>query len=69
MLLFPDWKVVHEVENTPGGAKELYDALDGKAEGRQRSWVLPYRAVILLCKLWLYPLTQAPTSAEISDAT
>lgn len=63
MLVFPDWKVVHDVENTSEGAKALFDgALTGtlgragrafKDEGgteRRRSWVLPYRAVVLLCK-------------------
>ncbi|RXK39227.1 hypothetical protein M231_03447 [Tremella mesenterica] len=60
VLVFPDWKVVHEVENSVGGAKGLYQgALDGslgragrvakKDAERQRSWVLPYRAVVLLC--------------------
>lgn len=66
VLVFPDWKVVHEVENSPEGAEGLYNSvLDGKlgragrrlqgdaAEGvgRMRSWVLPYRAVVLLCEL------------------
>ncbi|ORX37377.1 Sucrase/ferredoxin-like-domain-containing protein [Kockovaella imperatae] len=65
VLVFPDWKVVHEVENTREGAERLYqDALRGglgkageasqsesdrEGVGRKRSWVLPYRAVILLC--------------------
>ena len=69
MLVFPDWKVVHEVENSPAGAKGLWQgALDGKlgragarvSEGssdvdRRRSWVLPYRAVVLLCAPHLAP--------------
>lgn len=64
VLVFPDWKVVNEVENSPEGAKGLYDGvLDGKlgrggakadleetGVGRRRSWVMPYRAVILLCE-------------------
>nr|ODN96705.1 hypothetical protein L204_03414 [Cryptococcus depauperatus CBS 7855] len=66
VLVFPDWKVVHEVENSPKGAQGLYDAvLDGHlgragkygvGEGvkRKRSWAMPYRAVVLLCKSFLY---------------
>ena len=65
MLVFPDWKVVHEVENSLEGAEKLYgDALKGgvgkaglpgaaddeATVGRKRSWVLPYRAVVLLCE-------------------
>ncbi|WVQ97626.1 hypothetical protein IAU59_004740 [Kwoniella sp. CBS 9459] len=68
VLVFPDWKVTHEIENTKQGAKGLYDAqLDGRlgragkksadvaaeeAESgldRRRSWILPYRAIVLLC--------------------
>ncbi len=65
MLVFPDWKVVHEVENSREGAKEIWEgALEGslgragrvlredereEGVGRRRSWVLPYRAVVLLC--------------------
>ncbi|WWD17679.1 hypothetical protein CI109_102120 [Kwoniella shandongensis] len=62
VLVFPDWKVIHEVENSREGAKGLYDAAlagelgragtQGAEEsgiGRIRSWVLPYRAVVLLC--------------------
>jgi len=66
VLVFPDWKVVHEVENSREGARGLYEGslegglgragrvVGGKAEGqdgvgRRRSWVLPYRAVVLLC--------------------
>ena len=66
VLVFPDWKVVHDVENSREGAKGLYEgALDGAlgragkltaeeewGEGgaRRRSWVMPYRAVVLLCR-------------------
>ncbi|WVF70276.1 hypothetical protein IAT40_005065 [Kwoniella sp. CBS 6097] len=68
VLVFPDWKVTHEIENTKQGAQGLYDAqLDGKLGragkkladldsqevesglDRRRSWVLPYRAIVLLC--------------------
>jgi hypothetical protein len=87
VLVFPDWKVVHEVENSMPGAKELFDgALDwtagrgGKLSknpeslGRRRSWTLPYRAVVLLCKpIYLQSPShiahsmQAPTNVETSD--
>jgi hypothetical protein len=79
VLVFPDWKVCLEVENSPKGAAALYKgALDGnlgragsasvdpKGIERIQSWILPYRAVILLCtsplfsKLSLqFPITQA----------
>ncbi|KAK1925464.1 Sucrase/ferredoxin-like-domain-containing protein [Papiliotrema laurentii] len=64
VLVFPDWKVVHEVENTIEGAESLYshvlraglgragERLQGDARegtGRLSSWVMPYRAVVLLC--------------------
>ncbi|KAI9638221.1 Sucrase/ferredoxin-like-domain-containing protein [Dioszegia hungarica] len=53
VLVFPDWTVVQEVENSAEGAAGLYAAALGqgvKTGGtRQRSWVLPYRAIILLC--------------------
>ncbi|KAK8866114.1 hypothetical protein IAR55_001265 [Kwoniella newhampshirensis] len=62
VLVFPDWKVVHEVENSREGAQGLYAAAlsgelgragkEGAEEngiGRRRSWVLPYRAIVLLC--------------------
>ncbi|OCF37662.1 hypothetical protein I316_00789 [Kwoniella heveanensis BCC8398] len=68
VLVFPDWKVTLEIENTKQGAQGLYDAqLDGKLGragkklsevnakevesglDRRRSWVLPYRAIVLLC--------------------
>ncbi|WRT64354.1 uncharacterized protein IL334_001286 [Kwoniella shivajii] len=72
-IIFPDWKVIHEIDNSYKGAKSLYDnALSGELGrsgksidtndenenenenengefDRRRSWVLPYRAVILLC--------------------
>lgn len=63
LLVFPDWKVVHELENSSEGAKEIWDGLltpgvgrSGQKSqrpdtvGRRRSWTLPYRAIILLCE-------------------
>ena len=65
VLIFPDWKVVHGVENSLEGAANLYEnvlrAGIGRAGSRLqedavagatriRSWVLPYRAIILLCE-------------------
>ncbi|KAK6905918.1 hypothetical protein L486_08199 [Kwoniella mangroviensis CBS 10435] len=63
VLVFPDWKVVHEIDNSLNGAKALYEnqlsgelgragkkGVDEDDElARRRSWVLPYRAVVLLC--------------------
>ncbi|WWC86468.1 uncharacterized protein L201_001345 [Kwoniella dendrophila CBS 6074] len=63
VLVFPDWKVVHEIDNSLNGAKSLYEnqlsgelgrsgqkGINPKDEfNRRRSYVLPYRAVILLC--------------------
>ncbi|KAK4684018.1 hypothetical protein P7C73_g6186, partial [Tremellales sp. Uapishka_1] len=63
ILVFPDWKVVHEVENSRAGAEEIWEKVlqgglgragkkgdgDETGVGRKRSWVLPYRAVVLLC--------------------
>ncbi|WWC58804.1 uncharacterized protein I303_101348 [Kwoniella dejecticola CBS 10117] len=64
VLVFPDWKVIHEIDNSLQGARSLYEnqlscevgrsgkPLMDEVEdefSRRRSWVLPYRAVILLC--------------------
>lgn len=72
VLVLPDWKVVHDIENSKAGAEALYEAAlsaeSGRAGGelkeeggteRRRSWVLPYRAVVLLCEFTaalFYPL-------------
>jgi hypothetical protein len=62
ILVFPDWKVCLEVENSQDGAKGAWNGVlspslsragrslteEGGTE-RRRSWVLPYRAVVLLC--------------------
>jgi hypothetical protein len=63
VLVFPDWRVVHEVENSKAGAKELWDGSIGwtagragnlsehpDTVGRRRSWTMPYRAIVLLCE-------------------
>lgn len=59
-LIFPDWKVVTEIENSKEGAEELMDLLDGddqkakeKEKREEKTWTLPYRAVILLCEFTL----------------
>ena len=56
---------MHEVENSQAGAKRLYDTVlksglgaegvfvpenDREDVGRIRSWVMPYRAIVLLCR-------------------
>lgn len=84
-IVFPDWKVCLEVENSRAGAQALWDgALSGKlgragrqlqnsGEGveRRRSWVLPYRAIVLLCKstLAIGSDAQARTRRATSAAT
>lgn len=66
VLVFPDWKVVNDVENSKDGAKALYDTELGGSVGRagltlssgggsdgvfrKRSHVMPYRAIVLLCE-------------------
>jgi hypothetical protein len=57
VLVFPDYKIITDVEATSVGADALWSqTLDpkvgraGKSEGSYRSWVLPYNAVLLLCK-------------------
>lgn len=65
-LVFPDWKVCMEVENSEAGAQSLWDnvlagtidragrPLQNGGEGveRRRSYVMPYRAIVLLCECW-----------------
>lgn len=58
--MFPDYKLVTEVERSKQGAAQLWRAAVSPAVGRAgeilgdespiRSWVLPYSCVILLCK-------------------
>jgi hypothetical protein len=82
VLVFPDWKVVHEVENSSPGAKELWDgSLDWTAGrggkltehpdsvGRRRSWTLPYRAVVLLCELLSFRYREAADLSRLTQAT
>lgn len=63
-LVFPDWKVCLEVENSSDGAKGLWNGAlagnlgragalltnDGEGVSRRRSYVMPYRAIVLLCE-------------------
>ncbi|KXN87889.1 Altered inheritance of mitochondria protein 32 [Leucoagaricus sp. SymC.cos] len=58
VLVFPDFKVVTEVERTIQGAQELWDSSLDPSVGRTgafpeksqlKTWVLPYSCVILLC--------------------
>ncbi|GMK57732.1 hypothetical protein CspeluHIS016_0405660 [Cutaneotrichosporon spelunceum] len=62
-IVFPDWKVCLEVENSREGAQALWDGAlsgtlgraghllqkNGAGVERRRSYVLPYRAIVLLC--------------------
>jgi hypothetical protein len=58
VLVFPDYKLVKDVPATSEGASELWKAALDPAVGREgnptdsgmKSWILPYSAVILLCK-------------------
>lgn len=84
-VVFPDWKVCLEVENSRAGAQSLWDGAlsgklgragrllqnDGEGVDRRRSWVLPYRAIVLLCKSLavIGSDTQARTRRAISAAT
>jgi hypothetical protein len=64
VLVFPDYKLVTNVERSKGGAEILYQAhldqgLDragASVEGSIKSWTLPYHAVILLCSSFTYRL-------------
>lgn len=58
VLLFPDYKVVTEVEASHPGAEELWNHALSPAVGlyavhrdttETKSWILPYSCVILLC--------------------
>lgn len=54
VLSIPDWKVVVDVTNDIDGARgvltDLVDPQEGENNGGRRTWTLPYRAVVLLCK-------------------
>jgi hypothetical protein len=55
VLLLPDWKVLHEVENSKQGAEDVWAKSLGEgdlgAKAKEiKSWTLPYRAVVLLCQ-------------------
>ncbi|KAG8883443.1 hypothetical protein FRB97_006571 [Tulasnella sp. 331] len=58
VLIFPDYKVVTNVDATVKGAEALWDQILNPAVGRAgrsvpaslvKSWTLPYQAVLLLC--------------------
>ncbi|GAA5884560.1 hypothetical protein JCM16303_000028 [Sporobolomyces ruberrimus] len=58
VMVFPDYKVVHDVEARKGHAQEMVERFlesDNNRVGVQaetsqlKSWPLPYRAVVLLC--------------------
>ncbi|EJF61143.1 hypothetical protein DICSQDRAFT_61143 [Dichomitus squalens LYAD-421 SS1] len=60
VLVFPDWKVLTEVEPTRAGAEALYEHSVSPSlplfappppekAGSLKSWILPYSCVILLC--------------------
>lgn len=59
VLVFPDFKVVHDVPQTAEGAAALQAGYlgagvgragaGGPGEGGLRSWPLPYHAVVLMC--------------------
>ena len=65
VLVLPDYKVVTRVERSKEGATQLWHNAVDPAVGRVgaaveggsvHSWVLPYTAVILLCKCWKVPV-------------
>ncbi|KAI0952178.1 hypothetical protein AcV7_008063 [Taiwanofungus camphoratus] len=52
VLVFPDYKIVTEVERSSEGAKKFWKSVgkgDSKADAELKTWVLPYSCVILLC--------------------
>lgn len=63
VLVFPDFKVVTEVQRSVQGARELWESAVDPSIGRDgaylekstlKTWVLPYSCVILLCECSLY---------------
>ena len=63
VLVFPDFKVVTEVQRSMQGARELWESAVDPSIGRDgayleksalKTWVLPYSCVILLCECCLY---------------
>lgn len=59
VLLFPDFKIITEVEKSRRGAEQLWQTAVSPAVGRAgvvlpestiRTWVIPYSCVILLCE-------------------
>lgn len=50
VLVFPDYKVVTEVDRSEEGARKLLQSLGHSDSGDSlKTWVLPYSCVILLC--------------------
>lgn len=72
---------MHEVETSKEGAKELYESVlsgelgragkEGKGEEgveRKRSWVMPYRAIVLLCQSFsLIPNSTTDTLGRLAQ--
>lgn len=66
VLVFPDYKLVKEVPATEDGASDLWKSaidpaigIEGKKDG-MKSWILPYAAVVLLCKSTSIMPSQTP---------
>jgi hypothetical protein len=79
VLVFPDYKLVKDVPATVEGAAQFWKAavdpavgIEGKrGEGEMKSWVLPYAAVILLCKFDCNKIPDAYTNpySRLSQGT
>lgn len=57
LVVFPEFKLIVDIEISKDGAKELYESALNPNLGRSgapspslKSWLLPYKAVILLCE-------------------
>lgn len=76
VLVFPDYKVVTNVDTTVKGAEALWDQILNPAAGRAgrlgaaspvKSWTLPYQAVLLLCKCLPYTGKSKPLTESMSS--
>lgn len=76
ILLFPDYKVITEVERSREGAERLWRVAVNPSVGRAgvhvdkednpiRSWVLPYSCVILLCRYIFSHSTKRPDRTQV----